>query len=128
MKGSAEPYRSRDKSIREMDKEEDETNLFWGTIKTKNNGTDQWKGGHALVMEVMVDSLAFKDGTRHGSGRFIIAICPISREIFSFILTEHQNMSQNIYRREDIPKGRGCKTCTVDLETSMSLVGEFCHI
>ena len=96
VKGSAEPYRSRDKSIREMDKEEDETNLFWGTIKTKNNGTDQWKGGHALVVEVMVDSLPLKMELDTGAA---VSLLPYAlyREIYPYRTPKH--VSEHIQER-----------------------------
>ncbi|KAL5489233.1 hypothetical protein EMCRGX_G018302 [Ephydatia muelleri] len=105
VKGSAEPYRSRDKSIREMDKEEDETNLFWGTIKTKNNGTDQWKGGHALVVEVMVDSLPLKMELDTGAA---VSLLPYAlyRERYSHLSLQNTKTCLRIYTGERIyPKG-----------------------
>ena len=105
VKGSAEPYRSRDKSLREMDKEEDETNLFWGTIKTKNNGTDQWKGGHALVVEVMVDSLPLKMELDTGAA---VSLLPYAlyRERYSHLSLQNTKTCLRTYTGERIyPKG-----------------------
>ena len=104
VKGSAEPYRSRDKSIREMDKEEDETNLFWGTIKTKN-GTDQWKGGHALVVEVMEDSLPLKMELDTGAA---VSLLPYAlyRERYSHLSLQNTKTCLRTYTGERIyPKG-----------------------
>lgn len=79
--------------------------LFWGTVKSKNNSTDQWKGGQALMVEVMVDSLPIRMELDTGAA---VSLLPYAlyQEKFSHISLQHTKACLRTYSGEKLyPKG-----------------------